>query len=51
LTVESKEGTHITLHGGDAWPEVVDTVHRGVTGDTAVEVIAFYAGTASKSPR
>jgi hypothetical protein len=26
-------------------PEMVDALHRGVTGETPVTVIAFYAGT------
>jgi hypothetical protein len=56
LKVESKDGHHqTTLHAGDVLPEMVGTVHRGVTGDTPVELIVFYAGakdipTAVKAP-
>jgi len=56
LRVESKDGRHRTmLHAGDVLPEMVGTVHRGVTGDTPVELIVFYAGakdmpTAVKAP-
>lgn len=45
LQVESKDGKyHETLHAGDVIPEMVNKVHRGVTGDTPVELIVFYAG-------
>jgi quercetin dioxygenase-like cupin family protein len=56
LKVESRDGRHqTTLHAGDVLPEMVDTVHRGSTGDTPVELIVFYAGakgmpTAVKAP-
>jgi quercetin dioxygenase-like cupin family protein len=45
LRVESRDGRYqATLHAGDVLPEMVGTVHRGWTGDTAVELIVFYAG-------
>jgi quercetin dioxygenase-like cupin family protein len=47
LTVETRDGRHrITLHAGDALPEMVDQDHRGTTGDAPVELIVFYAGAA-----
>jgi quercetin dioxygenase-like cupin family protein len=45
LTVEEKDGgkqKHFTA--GQIVPETVGTVHRGVTGDSPVELIVFYAG-------
>lgn len=30
---------------GDVLPEIVDRQHRGMTGDSAVELVVFYAGT------
>jgi len=46
LTVQAKEsGQSITLKPGDVLPEIVDKVHRGLTGDSAVELVVFYAGT------
>lgn len=45
LTVEEKDGDkkqHFTA--GQVVPETVNTVHRGVTGDTPVVLIVFYAG-------
>jgi quercetin dioxygenase-like cupin family protein len=46
LTVQAREsGQSITLAPGDVLPEIVDKVHRGVTGDSAVELVVFYAGT------
>src|ERR1700677_2808594 len=56
LNLESQDGRHhATLHAGDVLPEMVGTVHRGWTGDAAVELIVFYAGakgmpTAVKTP-
>jgi quercetin dioxygenase-like cupin family protein len=56
LNVESVDGHHhTTLHAGDVLPEMVQTVHRGWTGDTPVELIVFCAGakgmpTAVKTP-
>jgi quercetin dioxygenase-like cupin family protein len=45
LTVEEKDGDkkqHFTA--GQVVPETVNTVHRGITGDTPVVLIVFYAG-------
>jgi len=45
LTVEEKDGgkkQHFTA--GQVVPETINTVHRGVTGDTPVVLIVFYAG-------
>jgi quercetin dioxygenase-like cupin family protein len=56
LSVESEDGRHhTTLHSGDVLPEMVRAEHRGLTGDTSVELIVFYAGakgmpTAVKAP-
>jgi quercetin dioxygenase-like cupin family protein len=46
LEVQTKEGDKsIHLKAGDVLPEMVDTLHRGQTGDSPVELIVFYAGT------
>lgn len=46
LLVERKEdGKQIRIAAGQPLAEMVDTLHRGVTGDTPVEIIVFYAGT------
>ncbi len=46
LEVQTKEGDKsIHLKAGDVLPEMVDTLHRGKTGDSPVELIVFYAGT------
>jgi quercetin dioxygenase-like cupin family protein len=45
LTVEKAEGgktRHIVA--GEVLPEMVDTRHRGLTGDAPVVLIVFYAG-------
>jgi quercetin dioxygenase-like cupin family protein len=34
----------IELKAGDTLAEMVDSLHRGVTGDEPVELIVFYAG-------
>lgn len=47
LKVETREGgKSIMLKAGDVLPEMVDKQHRGLTGDSAVELVVFYAGTA-----
>lgn len=47
LKVETREsGQSILLKPGDVLPEMVNRQHRGVTGNTAVELVVFYAGTA-----
>lgn len=46
LTVETREGgKSILLKPGDVLPEMINRQHRGLTGDTAVELVVFYAGT------
>ncbi|XAW96252.1 cupin domain-containing protein [Pseudomonas abietaniphila] len=46
LTVETREGGQsILLKPGDVLPEMVNRQHRGLTGNTAVELVVFYAGT------
>ena len=46
LTVETREGgKSIQLKPGDVLPEMVARQHRGLTGDSAVELVVFYAGT------
>jgi len=46
LTVEAREGgKSILLKPGDVLPEMINRQHRGLTGDTAVELVVFYAGT------
>jgi quercetin dioxygenase-like cupin family protein len=46
LTVETLEGGQsILLKPGDVLPEMVNRQHRGLTGNTAVELVVFYAGT------
>ncbi|SAK86397.1 Cupin domain protein [Caballeronia fortuita] len=50
LKVQSRDGHHEkTLHAGDTLPEMVGIAHRGVTGDTPVELIVFYAGVKNMS--
>lgn len=46
ITVQAKDTPNtILLKAGDTLAEMVDTVHRGVTGSEPVELIVFYAGT------
>ena len=45
LLVEKRDGGQtIRLVAGDVLPEMVNGVHRGVTGDAPVVLIVFYAG-------
>lgn len=45
LTVEARDsGQTRVLKQGQTLAEMVDTVHRGKTGDNPVELIVFYAG-------
>ena len=45
LTVESKDDGQIRhFKQGEALAEMVNTAHRGKTGDKPVELIVFYAG-------
>ena len=46
LTVETRaNGASRTLRQGQTLAEMVGTEHRGVTGNTPVELLVFYAGT------
>ena len=45
VTVETKDGVKKHFVAGQAIPESVDIVHRGVSGDSPVVLIVFYAGT------
>ena len=46
LTVELQEnGEKKTLTTGQVLPDVIEKIHRGVTGDTPAVLIVFYAGT------
>jgi len=46
LLVEKQEGgAQKRLVAGDVLPEMVNTRHRGVSGDAGVVLIVFYAGT------
>lgn len=50
LTVEARSsGATRTLRQGQTLAEMVGTEHRGVTGDTPVELLVFYAGTPGMS--
>ena len=44
ITVEEPAGTRRHFLAGDAVPETVNTLHRGVTGDDSVVLMVFYAG-------
>lgn len=45
LRVETRDGKHMTtLKPGQVLPEVVQTEHRGTSGNKQVELIVFYAG-------
>jgi len=44
ITVEKPDGEKRTVNAGDVLPETVGSVHRGVTGDSPVTLIVFYAG-------
>ncbi|MBJ2229852.1 cupin domain-containing protein [Pseudomonas simiae] len=46
LTVETRaNGASGTLRQGQTLAEMVGTEHRGITGNTPVELLVFYAGT------
>jgi quercetin dioxygenase-like cupin family protein len=45
ITVEKEDGEKQTVKAGQVLPETVGSVHRGVTGDSPVTLIVFYAGT------
>lgn len=45
LLVETRDSQQkITVRPGEVLPEVVNTAHRGTSGDKPVEIIVFYAG-------
>ena len=49
LTLErKKDGKKQHLTAGQAVPETVNTLHRGITGDEPVVLIMFYAGSADE---
>ena len=45
LTIEKKDGTFQKFIAGQAVPETVDSIHRGIAGAEPVVLIVFYAGT------
>lgn len=45
LVVETASGEKKVLKPGQTLPEMVGTVHRGISGDATVTLIVFYAGT------
>lgn len=45
LTLERKDGIRKRFVAGQALTETVDRLHRGVTGETPVVLVVFYAGT------
>jgi quercetin dioxygenase-like cupin family protein len=44
LTLERKDGTRKRFFAGQALTETVNRIHRGLTGETPVVLIVFYAG-------
>ncbi|WP_216843048.1 cupin domain-containing protein [Granulicella sp. S190] len=44
LTVEKRDGTSKHFATGEAVAEMVDSAHRGVTGEAGVVLVVFYAG-------
>lgn len=45
LTIEKRDGgTRKTFNRGDVIAEVVNSVHRGISGAETVELLVFYAG-------
>lgn len=44
LLVETREGKRTRLTPGQVLPEVVNVAHRGISANTPVELIVFYAG-------
>jgi quercetin dioxygenase-like cupin family protein len=45
LTIEKKDGKKRHFVAGQAVPEMVDSIHRGITGAEPLVVIVFYPGT------
>ena len=49
LEVQLKNGSSKTVHAGEAFAEVVDTLHNGRNvGKTPVKLVVFYTGTVGK---
>ncbi len=49
LELELKDGTHHTFKAGDAFAEVVNTIHRGkAVGSEPVVLVVWYTGEAEK---
>lgn len=44
LTIEKLDGTKKHVTAGQAVAETVNNIHRGITGDSSVVLIVFYAG-------
>ena len=45
LTLEGRDGMREHFVAGQALTETVDRIHRGVSGETSVVLVVFYAGT------
>ena len=45
VTLERRDGIREHFVAGQALTETVDRIHRGVTGETSVVLVVFYAGT------
>ena len=45
LTVEMKDGKKKVVTQGEVLPETVGSIHRGMSGNSPVTLIVFYAGT------
>lgn len=51
LTIERKsDGKKRLFRAGQALPETVDTLHRGISGNQPVVLIVFYAGSCGVPP-
>lgn len=48
LTLERRDGLREHFVAGEALTETVDRIHRGVTGESSVVLIVFYAGTPAR---
>jgi quercetin dioxygenase-like cupin family protein len=44
LTIEKLDGTKKHVTAGQAVTETVNSIHRGITGDSPVVLVVFYAG-------
>jgi quercetin dioxygenase-like cupin family protein len=44
LTIETHDGKKRHFVAGEAIPEAVNSIHRGITGAEAAALIVFYAG-------